>query len=670
MKQCTPLILAMAFLCLFHSPISAQDRLKLKYGKITPADFDLSKHKFDTSVNAVVIADVGSSDFEGNNSGWFSLHFKKHTRVKILNKNGLDAANVSIFLYSAGQAEEKVQNLKATTYNLEDGKIVATELDKKSIFKDKYDKNRMLMKFTLPAVKEGSIIEYSYTQVSDFLHNLQPWEFQGEYPALYSEYEVKMPEFFNYVFLSQGSFMLKHNVETSRESYNIIESGTASSSDRYNITSNTALHTWIATNVPALKEEGFTSTIDNHVSKIEFQLSQHRFPNSPVRDIMGNWQTLAVQLMKDEDFGADLVKSNNWLDEELKPVLQDSKNDLEKTQKVYAYVRDRFTCTGKRGIWLSTSLKSINKSKNGYVADINILLTAMLKAQGIDANPVILGTRDHGYTHEFYPLLNRFNYVICEALIDGKSYYMDASNPSLGFNRLASECYNGHARVITGSLAKAIYLQADSVTEKSLTSVFVRSEKPGEWKGHFSTNKGYYESIALRSQIKEKGEEPFFKTIQASYTGDWSLSEQKVDKLKELESPVKIDYDFAMNQEEDMIYFNPMMNEGQKDNPFKSAERTYPVEIPYKIDETYILNLEIPADYTVDEIPKSSKVNLGDGDGFFEYIIDNTGTAIRLRSRVKLNKANFLPEEYNDLREFFSYVVKKHAEPIVLKKKK
>lgn len=74
---------------------------------------------------------------------------------------------MSIFLYSSGRSEEKIQNLKAATYNLEDGKLVATELDKKSIFKDKYDKNRMQMKFTLPAVKEGSIIEYSYTQVSD-----------------------------------------------------------------------------------------------------------------------------------------------------------------------------------------------------------------------------------------------------------------------------------------------------------------------------------------------------------------------------------------------------------------------------------------------------------------------------------------------------------------------
>ncbi len=41
-----------------------------------------------------------------------------------------------------------------------------------------------LKKFTFPNVKEGSIIEFEYTKMSDFLQNLEPWEFQGAYPRL------------------------------------------------------------------------------------------------------------------------------------------------------------------------------------------------------------------------------------------------------------------------------------------------------------------------------------------------------------------------------------------------------------------------------------------------------------------------------------------------------
>ena len=82
-----------------------------------------------------------------------------------------------------------------------------------------------------------------------------------------------------------------------------------------------------------------------------------------------------------------------------------------------------------------------------------------------------------------------------------------------------------------------------------------------------------------------------------------------------------------------------------------------------------MLNLEIPAGYMVDEMPTSAKVKLGEADGFFEYLIDQYNGTIRLRSRIKLNRATFAPQEYNTLRAFFSYVVKKHAESIVLKRK-
>ena len=42
--------------------------------------------------------------------------------------------------------------------------------------------------------------------------------------------------------------------------------------------------------------------------------------------------------------------------------------------------------------------------------------------------------------------------------------------------------------------------------------------------------------------------------------------------------------------------------------------------------------------------------------------------AIQLRTRLKLNKANFAPQDYETLRNFFAFVVQKQAEQIVFKK--
>ncbi|MBA2746477.1 MAG: DUF3858 domain-containing protein, partial [Flavisolibacter sp.] len=136
--------------------------------------------------------------------------------------------------------------------------------------------------------------------------------------------------------------------------------------------------------------------------------------------------------------------------------------------------------------------------------------------------------------------------------------------------------------------------------------------------------------------------------------------------------PVTIQYDIDLNLEKDnLLYVNPMFNEGWKKNPFTSLKRSYPVEMPYMVDETFLLTLEVPAGYEVDELPKQLMLKIDeDGSGFFEYRISHSGSTISFRSRLKMNKAFFMPEEYDTLREFMTIVVKKHNEQIVFKKKK
>ncbi|MEO6327903.1 MAG: hypothetical protein ABIO55_03185, partial [Ginsengibacter sp.] len=140
--------------------------------------------------------------------------------------------------------------------------------------------------------------------------------------------------------------------------------------------------------------------------------------------------------------------------------------------------------------------------------------------------------------------------------------------------------------------------------------------------------------------------------------------------LKLLENSVKVHYDFKIkNSGDDIIYMNPMLTEAYKENPFKSLERKYPVEMPYTSDETFTFIMYIPTGYVVDELPKSAKVSFNEGEGYFEYLIEKQGDAIYLHSRIYFTRANFMPEDYEGLRGFFGHIVKKQNEQIVLKKK-
>ena len=661
------------FLLAILSSISllGQDKVNAKFGKVSPEDFATKVYNVDSNANAVVIADVGSSEIVGNTKGWFSVEFTRYKRVHILNKNGYDEANVEVLLYNDGSREETLENVKAVTYNLENGKIVETKLDKDGIFKDKLDKYHSIKKFTFQNIKEGSIIEYQYTIESDFLFNLQPWEFQGGTPVLWSEYNLRLPEFFGYVFLTQG--YLKYNIKERKDSrvrFTVRDFRGTGATESENFDANVTDYRWVIKNVPALKEESFTTTLNNHVSKIEFQLSDKRYPLTPY-SYMGSWEKLTNDLLHAEYFGNSLDKNNGWLGDVMNPLLSGTKDNLQKARKIYAYVRDNLTCTSHNAAELSQSLKNVLRTRNGTVAEINLLLVAMLKYANIEADPVILSTRSHGYTLSVYPILDKFNYVICDANINGQNYFLDASEARLGFGKLTSDCYNGAARIINAS-ATPLELSADSLVETKLTSMMLATDDKGALTGSLHQVPGYLESHMIREKLKEKGKDEFFKDVKKMYGQDVDLISPHIDSLDALEENISIAYDFKLNnQKEDILYINPMFGEGYKENPFKSTERFYPVEMSYTRDEIYIFSMFIPEGYEVDELPKSVIVKLNEaGDGQFEYRISESNGTISMRSRIQLKRAYYEPEEYDILREFFNLIVKKHNEQIVLKKKK
>lgn len=658
-------------LLFFFTSLQAQDKANVHFGKISPQDFILPAGT-DTTHGAVIIADIGEGYFEGTTKGGFSFVFSRVKRVKIIDSKGFEAANEEIFLFTNGSGKEKVREIKGFTYNIENGRLVQTSLGNETIFANKLDKNRLKKKFSMPAVKEGSIIEYAYTTSSDFLFEIQPWSFQGEYPCLWSEYKVGFPEFFNYVVLKHG--YLKFDINERKSS--LKNYGVQIHSDGFRgmglrISATEFENRWVIKNAPAIKEERFTSTIKNHLFRISFQLSDYREPYEP-KKVLADWTNVSKSLMKDEDFGKGLSEDNQWLYNDMKTICSGALTPEQNAQKIFAYVRDNFTCTDFNAIQMEHNLKEVFKAKNGSVAEINLLLVAMLRYNGINAKPVLLSTRNHGLTHATYPIIDLFNYVICQANINKNNYYLDASHPSLAFNKLPADCYNGHARVIDPESPAAVYFYPDSLIEQKTTTVFVSEDEkqPGKLVGEFNSQLGYYESLSIRNELKEKGADLLFKRIKNSYGMDVDIRNTTIEPIKTKDQPLSITYSFVFDSKaEGTMYINPMMTEAISENYFKSAERSYPVEMPYASDETYVFNFEIPKGYRVEEIPKSSKVKLNEMDGFFEYLVDVEEEVVRLRSRVKINKATFPPEDYQSLRDFFGFVVKKHAEQIVLKKK-
>lgn len=684
-------LLVLFAICNFFCTV-AQQTDPIKFGKITKEDFEVSSSLLDSNVNAIVLSDIGSSEFVENSFSWFNLVFRRHKRIKIINKNGFDAADISILLYTDGQNPERLKTLKAATYNIENGEVVVTSLDNKSVFEEKINKNVIQKKFTFPNISPGSIIEFSYTIESEFFTNLQPWIFQGEYPCIYSEYTVKIPDFFRYVFLIQG--YLKYDIDISNDYAGRFQvrrfnntgesvkdqfasgnwSAGPQSSGNQPIALNTIIHDkkWAIKNIPAIKEDIFTTTIENHTAKIEFQLAEIRFPQQQPTKILSDWKTIAKNLNEDEEFGGTYTKSNNWLDDELKIILKGTQDKYEQAEILYRFVRDNFFCTNKAGRYMSqgSTLKDIFKNKKGSVSELNLLLLAMLRKMNIESNPVLISLRNRGRVHPIYPLMNRFNYLVAEVTIDDSRFYLDASNKKMGFRQLPMSCYNGIGWTILNDNVRQVNLSSDSIMEYKSTSIFIFNDDQNKCAGIMKSDLGVYESNKRRESQESNAKETFAKEFSKNMVGPIQIEKVEYDSLSNYDQPMKVQVKFNFSPEEDIIYINPLMGQEMKSNPFTASQRIYPIEIPYLIKEIVSFDMEIPKGYEVEEVPKSVRFFLNENEGVFEYLAVKKTDRIQLRCTMHLKKSVFPQEDYDSLREFFAFAIQKQGEQIVLKKTK
>jgi hypothetical protein len=365
-----------------------------------------------------------------------------------------------------------------------------------------------------------------------------------------------------------------------------------------------------------------------------------------------------------------MTASTHFLRRELRTIVEDSVNDLDRAKAIYAYVRDHFTTRGSSLLSDDLTIKEIFQVGKGTQEEINLLLTAMLRDEGLKADAVMLSTRENGQINPLYPLTVNFNYVVVRLRLGGKEYFLDATEPQLGFGKLPLACYNGYARIVSEKADSAI-LNPDSLVEFKITSVLLSdNDAEDSVVGSYRESKGYYTSMGVRDSVANVGEAAYFGGLRRAYPFEVKLTDGRIDSLHSRDQPVTINYTLSFPLGEDRIYLNPMLSSAMKENPFSAMVRRYPVEMGYAYDQLFGLRMDIPKGYEIEELPKPAKIKLFETDGVYEYGFLVGSDYVQFRSRLVMRRTYFEPEEYQTLRDFFAMVVKKQGEMIVFRKRK
>lgn len=613
-------------------------------------DLQMTVYSKDSSAAAVKLCDYGEAYIIANPVS-ATLNFERHVRIKILNKSGLEWADVEIPLYYEGSREEKVREIRAASYNLEGGKVVETHLEKTGIFKEKLDRRFRLQKFTIPNVREGSVIEYTYTIISEFATNFPNWSFQSAIPTRHSEYWAKIPDFIFYQRYMQGYVPVTN--------FEVVTKNQADFSVN--------AHHWVIKDVPAFKEEPYITSKDEYITKVNFALSHIQFPGESVKEIMGSWTKLSSDLLESEAFGVAIERSK-FLNSLVEVIVNGEVDSLKKVEMLHKWVRDNIEWTGHCDYY-AADLREIVENKKGSSGDINLLLASMLEKAGFKVEMVLLSTRDHGAIRQGFPMREQFNYTLCGVYVGDRFIMLDATEKVLPYTTIPDRCINSRGLVISKDNHRWMNMET-KVKAKTVINADLKIGDEGEFRGTVKFSRDGYDAMAMRKKYFAVGKEKYMSTLQKDFP--WEFEESEFEDVDKLEKPAKEKHSIVVRNSNvatgEIIYVNPFISSQIMKNPFTAETREYPVDFGKNVEELYMVKIEIPEGYVLDEMPKSRVIQLPENKARYLYNITKSGNAIHLTSSLSINRPSFDQNEYVLLKEFYSVVVAKQAEQLVLKK--
>lgn len=627
----------------------------------------------DTAAAAVVLYEKGSSTVytthrEIRNERIIRSVIKVHT-----SEGAADMGNVVITTINVGGRNVEVKKIKGTVYNLEGNKVVKQELGDATIFRGKLTRYVDQVKFSLPNVRPGSIIEYSYIIDEPLSYNIDSWTFDGAYPKLHSEFEVSAPKGLVLSKITQNTPYFVPLASPDKITESQQPNAYYTQTEGYAFGEASYVQRWVRKKVPAMHPEPYVSCADNYKEHVDVQITEVRIGSmSFVKDCLNTYEKVNERLYESFHFYQPLIHVHTAVSDKVKELTAGLESPEAKARAIFHFVRTTISTPERSYVFYTNSNPDeVLKEQQGSRADANMLLIGMLKKAGLDAEPVLVSTGDHIRPLPEFPLMDRYNMVVCLLTMNGRQYFLDASDKYQPFGVMSRDCYNGYARMIA---VKGAPLRIEPEAYQRRKKVFVRSEvsESGAYKLRISQSYDYDNAMRLRGEWT-KDSSTVRKYASALAENCFVPARVESYEVKNLgNADTVLGLDIVLNLDwpsDDRIYLTPQFINSLAENPLKAAQRQYPVELEGCSDEAYFLMLRLPEGLDIEELPQSEKVILDDKDSY-QYLInyDAASRTVSVNSRLQMNKTVFQPAEYEPLRSLFDKMLLAQKKTIVLKK--
>jgi hypothetical protein len=649
-----------------------------KFGKVSKAELEERFYPLDSTADAAYLYKYRRTYFEYmQDEGGFKLITDYHMRIKIYSKDGFEKATQYFEYYKPDSGnKERISSLKAYTFYLENGKVKKKKISKDAIFDEKRSKYRSVKKITMPNVIEGCILEIKYSLISPY-GSIDDLRFQYDIPVKKLDYKIEVPEYYTFNKRFKGYYFITPNKSEINSKITLrfknrdrrVGALVTTGYSKETVDYKNKIEKYIANNIPALKDnEPFVSSIHNYRGGVKYELTATRFPNTAPKVFSSTWKDIVKRVYNSPNFGSELNKTSYFKDD-LTKVLNGTTNDNEKIMAIFNHVKSKVKWNDYKGKYTDKGVKKAYKEGVGNVADINLMLTSMLRVANLNAKPVLVSTRTNGVP--LFPTLDGFNYVIAMVeFTDGSYVLLDATEKYSSPNILPVRVLNWNGRKVekdgTSSWVKLTsskhalednYLSV-KISDEGLVEGVLRSIYSNLKALNYRKNKNHLKEDILREQLEEK------HTIEID---EFKLL-NKNKLLKTVVERIKFSSEDLVEEINGKLYIEPLLFFVNSTNPFKLEDRKFPVDFATPWKDVHRVSIQIPEGYKIEILPKNIAIRMLEDLGVFKFQTSQIGNKINTVCILQFNSAIIAPKYYAVLKGFYAKVVEKQSEKIVLVK--
>jgi len=603
------------------------------------------------------------------------LHmYSVYERIKILTDGGKERANVELKYQAGGEMGYSISDIAGRTIH-PDGTIVpfTGKPYERMVVKAQGFKEKAKV-FTLPDVTVGSIIEYRYKlRWEDNMYSAPHWIVQND------------------LYLRKGYFYWR---PTDRQLVTNDERGQLTSVVSFTPILPAGTHVK-ETTVP-------TTSLANHEGSSILELNVEDIPPSPEEEYMPPIQSLGYRVLfyyspyrTQEDYWKGegkhwskmrdkFIGPNGAVAAAVQQLVSPSDTQDVKLKKIYAaveelensdYTREHSRVEDKaEGLSQVKTTDDIWTHKRGSSDQIAELFVAMARAAGMKAYVMAVTNRDRSLFLQGFLSTYQLDDSIAIVNVDGKERFFDPGSRYCPYGHLAwKHTATGGLRQTDGGTMLS-GTSSESYADSGVDRVAnLKMDERGSVSGPVNLTFRGLSALKWRQKAltddEETVEREMKESVERMLPAGMEVKVLSIDKLTEYEAPLAVKLEvkgpIGSSTGKRLVITGDLFEANTKAT-FAHEKRELAVYFPYSYTARDAIRINFPPGFQVESVPPDGAATMPKM-AVYNLKAAPDATGVTIRRNLYLAEILYKPEEYPDLRKFYSQFEAKDQEPVVLK---